>query len=212
MAEEFPAFFFVLILEYLHGSKHKTIVEYTVKAPSHHHPLRWSPPAQLLGNLASSLWLKQVFIFLFSFSSSKSSFGVYMRSAWKVNFPFSEFYSLWGHLRCFCSRVLCWVHILWFIQPSSHWWGLGLSRVLLFQTSRQWAALCFWGFSVFEGVFWGRLLAVGKLNLSSVSLPGERWLPTLMWSICFQSHQVSAAAPGLLVFVSANGIFAVSWA
>ena len=41
MAEEFPAFFpFSFdLLEYLHGSKHKTIVEYTLKAPSHHHPL-----------------------------------------------------------------------------------------------------------------------------------------------------------------------------
>ena len=99
MAEEFPAFFpFSFdLLEYSHGSKHKTIVEYTLKAPSHHHPFRWSPPAQPLGgNLVSSFWLKQIFIFLFFlFPSSKSSIPNTCVQHGKLTVHPPEFYSIW---------------------------------------------------------------------------------------------------------------------
>ena len=169
MAEEFPAFFLFCfnLLEYLHGSKHKTIVEYTLKAPSHHHLLRWSPPAQPCGgNLASSLWLKQVFIFLFFlFSSSKSSIRNTCFQHGKLTFHSPEFYSLWNHLRCFYSYiVLCWVHILWFIQPSSHWWRFGSFQSSAVSDNEAMSSSVFLGFSVFEGVFWGRLLAVGRIE------------------------------------------------
>ena len=99
MAEEFPAFFpFSFdLLEYSHGSKHKTIVEYTLKAPSHHHPFRWSPPAQPLGgNLVSSFWLKQIFIFLFFlFPSSKSSIPNTCVQHGKLTVHPPKFYSIW---------------------------------------------------------------------------------------------------------------------